>query len=64
MRKIIDSIMNHLEKDLNVDTLDPMIREVNMKMSSLRGLIRSLHLAAPHNKGKTKTPDNLFDNWL
>lgn len=43
VRQTLDQIMDHLEKDLQVDTLEPMITEVNRKITTLRGLMRSLH---------------------
>lgn len=43
VRKTLDQIMDSLEKDMNVDELDPMITEVNKKMTNLRGLMRALH---------------------
>lgn len=45
LRELINQIMNLLEKDLNIDALDPLIKEVNSKIISLRGMMRSLNLS-------------------
>jgi hypothetical protein len=41
----LNKIMNILEKGLSVDQLDPLISQVNKQITSLRMLMRSLHLS-------------------
>jgi hypothetical protein len=43
MRTDLDSIMNLLEKDLNVESLSPIINAMNSKMTSFRGMMRALN---------------------
>jgi hypothetical protein len=45
IRVELNKIMNVLEKGLNVDQLDPLISQVNKQITSLRMLMRSLHLS-------------------
>ena len=45
IRVELNKIMNILEKGLNVDQLDPLISQVNRQITSLRMLMRSLHLS-------------------
>ena len=45
LRKSIDQVMDLLEKDMNVEELNPMISGINQQMSSLRGMMRALHLS-------------------
>lgn len=63
IRKSIDKIMDSLEKGMNVDQLDPLVKEVNSQVLNLRGLMRAMHnLAPPSPKapGKTQTqPDEM-----
>lgn len=46
LRKEINQIMDLLEKGLDEDKLDPVIKQANSKIISLRGMMRSLHLSA------------------
>lgn len=43
MSKTVDNVMDHLEKDLNVAELAPMIDKVNRQMTTIRALTRNLH---------------------
>lgn len=52
MRQTVDQIMDHLEKDINIDELTPMIGKVNNQLSSIRGLTRNLHMTHRVMKGK------------
>jgi len=45
IRVKLNEIMNLLEKGLDVGQLDPLISDVNRQMSSVRMLMRSLHLS-------------------
>jgi hypothetical protein len=47
VRTLLDQIMNSLEKGMDVDELGELISETNKAMTSLRGLMRSLHLSNP-----------------
>lgn len=51
-RKQIDSVMDHLEKDLNVTELEPMIDKVGNQMGTIRTLTRNLYLNNPAPKKK------------
>lgn len=51
IRKIIDRIMDSLQKDMDVIKLDPLISQVSRQMTNLRGLMRALHLSGTN---KTK----------
>lgn len=51
IRQTIDEIMDSLEKDMNIAELDPLIMKVNRQMTTMRGLMRALHLAGSN---KTK----------
>ena len=42
-RKTLDMTMNHLEKDLNVDTMDELVSTVNRQLDGIRGLMVNLH---------------------
>lgn len=44
-RQTVNEIMDHLEKGLDVEALQPMIMQVNKQMTSLRTLVRSIHFA-------------------
>ena len=44
-RKDINKIMDSLEKSLDYNTLNDLISQVNRQMTSLRMLMRSLHLS-------------------
>lgn len=46
IRVELNQIMNLLEKDLNEEELDPLIRHANSQLTALRGMMRSLHLVA------------------
>lgn len=50
IRKELNKTMDLLEKGLDEKQLDPLIRGVNGKLVSLRGMMRSLHLAVPPEK--------------
>jgi len=51
MRKVIDEIMNHLEKDINVGVMQPMVDKVNRQIMFIRGLVRNLkHIHGTKNK--------------
>jgi len=64
IRKTIDKIMDSLEKEMNVDQLDELVREVNAKMTSLRSMMRSLHMSMPHSKKNNPAQsESMFDNW-
>lgn len=52
LRKELDQIMDLLEKGLNEDELDPLIKHANSQIVALRGMMRSLHLAVPQPKAK------------
>lgn len=53
MRKTLNDIMDHLEKDLKVDEVGPMINKANHQMSQIRSLTRNLHNThRPLPKGK------------
>jgi len=45
LRKEINNIMNELEKGLDQEKLDPLMKNAQSKMTILRGLMRSLHLS-------------------
>jgi hypothetical protein len=49
-RTLLNQIMDSLEKGMNVDELGQLISETNKSMTSLRGLMRSLHLSNPTPK--------------
>lgn len=53
MRKIIDQIMDSLEKDMKVDDLEPMINQINRNMTSLRGFMRAIHYSDKTNYPET-----------
>lgn len=63
LRKVLDQIMDHLEKDMKLDDLDPLVLQINQSMTQLRGLMRALHNAeppAPKAKGKgMPDPENM-----
>ena len=59
LRNTINQIMDLLEKDMNVDSLDPLVMQVNKDMSSLRGLMRALHNIEPVVSKDTKSLDNV-----
>jgi hypothetical protein len=42
IRKSLDQIMDLLEKGMDVDQLDPLIKSVNKEITSLRGMTRAL----------------------
>lgn len=52
LRKSIDKIMDSLEKDMNVEELDPLISDVNRKMTTIRGLMRALYYSSGQEHGK------------
>jgi len=59
-RKNIDSVMNLLEKGLDVNTLGTKISEVTRQINTLRSLMRSLHnTEKPPAKG-TSPLEGLF----
>lgn len=60
-RKTIDQIMNSLEKGMNVEELNNLIIATNKYMTSLRGMMRSLHLTNPTGKNVKET--SFFDNF-
>lgn len=45
MRKSLDKIMDVLEKDMDVQALDPLMSEVNSEMMETRKTLRALHLS-------------------
>jgi hypothetical protein len=61
LRKIIDQIMNSLEKDMKIDELDPLIIDVNKKITSLRGIMRALNNLEPpaHKSSKMPNTENM-----
>lgn len=61
LRKILNKIMNSLEKDMKVDELDTLIIQVNSNITQLRGLMRALHNSepAPPKASKMPDPDNM-----
>ena len=42
-RKTIDMVMNHLEKDLKTDQMDPLVKTMNAQLDGIRGLMVNLH---------------------
>lgn len=53
MRTTVNDIMDHLEKDINVDEMAPMIDKANRQLTSIRSLTRNLHNThRPLPKGK------------
>lgn len=50
MMKTVDQIMDHLEKDINVSELSPMIDKANREMSTIRSLTRNLYQINQKNK--------------
>jgi len=57
IRKIIDQIMNCLEKDMKIDELDPLIIEVNKEMTSMRGVMLALNRVEPATPKSSKMPN-------
>lgn len=47
LRSKLNEIMDLLEDGLDESKLDPLIRETNAKIVSLRGMMRSLHMSEP-----------------
>lgn len=68
VRKDINLIMDSLEKEMNVDELTSLVNEVNKKMTSLRGLMRALHMSIPPEpkaKGKgMKERMSVLEGWM
>lgn len=52
IRETLDQMMDSLERDLNPEEISSLIQQISFKMTSLRGMMRALHLSLP------KT-----DNW-
>ncbi len=52
MRKAVDDVMDHLEKDMNVQELGPMVDKVNRQMTAIRAMTRNLHQTHPQPKKK------------
>lgn len=46
IRQELNATMNFLEKGLDEAQLDPIIKDINSKVTSLRGMMRSLHLVS------------------
>lgn len=46
IREDLNEIMNSLEKGLDEETLTPLIKDINSRFITLRGLMSSLHLGA------------------
>ena len=46
IREDLNTIMNSLEKGLDEETLNPLIKDINTRFITLRGLMTSLHLGA------------------
>ena len=57
LRKIINQIMDSLEKGMNLDELDPLIIQVNRDITSLRGVMRALNNAEPAPPKSSRMPD-------
>lgn len=53
-RKTIDQIMDHLEKDINAETMDPLIQKVNTQLEAIRGMIMNLYQLRTVEKKKQK----------
>lgn len=53
-RRIINRIMDQLEKGMDVESIDVLIGEVNGQMTKLRGIMRALHLSNPPKTPKGK----------
>lgn len=45
IRVELNQLMNELEKGLNPDTVEPLVKSINAKYLSLRGMMRSLNMA-------------------
>lgn len=52
LRKTIDKIMDLLEKDMDIASLDPLVSDGNRKMTTLRSLMRALYYSAQEQHGK------------
>lgn len=52
MRKTVDQIMDHLEKDIQVDVMGPLVDKANRQMTTIRSLTRNLHSLRTPKKGK------------
>ena len=57
IRKIIDQIMNCLEKDMKIDELDPLIIEVNKEITAMRGVMLALNRVEPVTPKSSKMPN-------
>lgn len=53
MRKTVNDIMDHLEKDIKVDVMVPLVDKANRQITTIRSLTRNLHNThKPAPKGK------------
>lgn len=53
-RKTIDMVMNHLEKDLKAEKMDPLVKTMNLQLDGIRGLMVNLHQLRTVEKKKHK----------
>lgn len=52
VRKILNEIMDSLEKDMNLKELMPLFIEANRKINSIRSMMRALQLSLPNMKSE------------
>lgn len=53
-RESINQIMDHLEKDLNIEIMQPLVNKVNHQLESIRGMMVNLHQLKTVEKKKQK----------
>ncbi len=53
-RESVDQIMDHLEKDIKVETMDPLVQKVNSQLEAIRGMMVNLHQLRSVEKKKLK----------
>lgn len=62
IRVVLDEIMDLLEKDMNVDLLDPLVTDINKKMTALRALMRALNAPTSLSGNEKSDKSGWFDS--